>query len=177
MFRGVTINLLRANKPLLFSNTRGFTSAATLLQSPFPFGDTAKDALRSFPNSKAGSNNVGLNIPFKSTAQGDKIQNAAKDSSNILPEQIREEAASLMNYSTRSGRTVTVTNGDTASACRRLGGLVFANQIAIDRRKQRFHMKPGKKAELKRSMRHRKDFMKGFKRLMEVVKDAKRKGY
>lgn len=177
MLRGTTSNLLRASQPLLFSSTRTFTSASTLLQSPFPFGDSAGDVLRSFPNSKKGGNNIGLNVPFNNAKQGEKLQNTAKDSSNILPEQIREEAASLMNYSTRSGRTITVNNGDTATACRRLGTLVFANQIAIDRRKQRFHMKPGKKAEQKRSMRHRKDFMKGFKRLMEVVKDAKRKGY
>ncbi|CAL9730946.1 small ribosomal subunit protein bS21m [Monosporozyma unispora] len=89
---------------------------------------------------------------------------------------IRETALST-KFGPLAGRTVDVINGDTATAFRRLDSIISSNQVWKDRRDQRFHMKPGKKKELKRSTHHRKIFMKGFKRLMDVVKDANRKGY
>lgn len=90
--------------------------------------------------------------------------------------EIRETALST-KFGPLAGRTVDVINGDTATAFRRLDAILSSNQVWRDRRDQRFYMKPGKKKELKRSQHHRKRFMKGFKRLMDIVKDANRKGY
>ncbi|XDT25940.1 Ribosomal protein S21 [Nakaseomyces glabratus] len=101
--------------------------------------------------------------------------------SNILVSaedmQLREEVLETPIRGVQAGRTVGVINGDTATAVRRLTTKLIANGVPMDKRKQRFHMKPGKAAELKRSQRHRRDFKKGFKRLIEIVKDARRKGY
>ncbi|CAB4252149.1 similar to Saccharomyces cerevisiae YBL090W MRP21 Mitochondrial ribosomal protein of the small subunit [Maudiozyma barnettii] len=178
MLRSIGGFITQTNRSIVTMTARSFVSFAKAQQIQYPFNNNnAQDILRSFPNDQKNKSDVGLNISFNAMKQANTTNNLDRDSSIILPEQIREEAASLKNFSIKTGRTVLVNNSDTASACRRLNGLVFANQIAIDRRKQRFHMKPGKKAEMKRSQRHRKDFMKGFKRLMEVVKDAKRKGY
>lgn len=89
----------------------------------------------------------------------------------------RDDALSSRLTGVSAGRTVDVFNNDTSSAFRQLNSIMFANKIPQDSRNQRFYMKPGKVAELKRSQKHRRDFMKGFKRLIEIVKDAKRKGY
>lgn len=89
----------------------------------------------------------------------------------------RDDALSSRLTGVIAGRTVNVFNSDTSSAFRQLNGIMFANKIPQESRNQRFYMKPGKVAEMKRSQRHRRDFMKGFKRLIEIVKDAKRKGY
>lgn len=93
--------------------------------------------------------------------------------------QLREEAldSTATVRGVQAGRTVVVHNGDTNTALRRLTRKLVSNGVPMDRRNQRFHMKPGKVAEMKRSQRHRRDFKKGFKRLIEIVKDAKRKGY
>ncbi|EDO18033.1 hypothetical protein Kpol_1045p18 [Vanderwaltozyma polyspora DSM 70294] len=89
----------------------------------------------------------------------------------------REDAMDSKLTGVLAGRTVDVYNNDIASAFRQLSSKLTANNIAVDRRTQRFYMKPGKVAELKKSQRHRREFMMGFKRLMDIVKDAKRKGY
>lgn len=89
----------------------------------------------------------------------------------------RDDALSSRLTGVVAGRTVNVFNNDTSNAFRQLNGIMFANKIPQDSRNQRFYMKPGKVAEMKKSQRHRRDFMKGFKRLIEIVKDAKRKGY
>ncbi|GAV52177.1 hypothetical protein ZYGR_0AG01680 [Zygosaccharomyces rouxii] len=91
--------------------------------------------------------------------------------------QPKDDALSSRLTGVPAGRTVDVYNNDTASACRQLNSVMLANKIPQMKKAQRFYLKPGKVAEIKRSQRHRKDFMKGFKRLIEVVKDAKRKGY
>ncbi|SCV01491.1 LANO_0F12024g1_1 [Lachancea nothofagi CBS 11611] len=89
----------------------------------------------------------------------------------------KEDALTSRLTGVRAGRTVDVYNGDTAGAFRQLNSVVFANRIAHDKRNQRYHVKRGKAKEMRSSQRHRREFMKGFKRLIEVVKDAKRKGY
>ncbi|CEP60232.1 mitochondrial 37S ribosomal protein bS21m LALA0_S01e06018g [Lachancea lanzarotensis] len=89
----------------------------------------------------------------------------------------KEDALTSRLTGIRAGRTVDVFNGDTAGAFRQLNSVVFANRIAQDKRSQRYHIKRGKVKEMRSSQRHRREFMKGFKRLIEVVKDAKRKGY
>lgn len=89
---------------------------------------------------------------------------------------IRETALST-KFGPLAGRTVEVINGDTAAAFRRLDAIASSDQVWRDRRDQKFYMKSGKKKELKRSQHHRRRSMKGFKRLMDIVKDANRKGY
>lgn len=131
--------------------------------------DPSINPLRSYNNHKLG---LEFSKHFKMNPNDSKI-----DDATILDNNSIRDQALGSKFGVKPGRTVTVFNNDTATACKRLNSVVFANQIAMDRRSQRFHMKPGKKAELKRSQRHRRDFMKGFKRLMDIVKDAKRKGY
>ena len=164
-----------------FLSRRLLSSSPHLTQSKSPFDSITSDVLRSFPGyQKNTKTKVGeLDIPLtsgnprgKSLSVGDSLQ-----MTQIHPELVREEAASLKNYSIKTGRTVDVNNGDTATAFRLLNSIVNANNIPGDKRSQRFYIKPGKKAEMKRSQRHRREFMKGFKRLMDIVKDAKRKGY
>lgn len=89
----------------------------------------------------------------------------------------REDAFGSKLTGIKAGRTVAVYNGNTMQAFFRLQALVKSNHIALEKRKQRFYLKPGKVRELRKSQKHRRDFMKGFKRLISVVKDAKRKGY
>lgn len=89
----------------------------------------------------------------------------------------KDDALSSRLTGVIAGRTVDVFNNDTSNAFRQLNSIMFSNKIPQDSRNQRFYMKPGKVAELKKSQRHRRDFMKGFKRLIDIVKDAKRKGY
>lgn len=91
--------------------------------------------------------------------------------------QPKDDALSSRITGVAAGRTVDVYNNDTASACRQLNSVMLGNRIPHMKKAQRFYLKPGKVAEIKRSQRHRKDFMKGFKRLIDVVKDAKRKGF
>ncbi|AET40982.1 mitochondrial 37S ribosomal protein bS21m Ecym_7132 [Eremothecium cymbalariae DBVPG len=89
----------------------------------------------------------------------------------------REDALSSKLTGIQAGRSVSVFNGNTMQALGRLNAVVKSNQIPRDKANQRFYLKPGKAREIRRSQKHRKDFMQGFKRLIEVVKDAKRKGY
>ena len=176
-------NSLKAttNYSAAFLSRRLLSSSAYLTQSKSPFDGITSDVLRSFPGYQGDTKTKvgGLDIPLtpgnpkgKQLGVSDSVQ-----MTQIHPELVREEAASLKNYSIKTGRTVDVNNGDTATAFRLLNSIVNANNIPGDKRSQRFYIKPGKKAEMKRSQRHRREFMKGFKRLMDIVKDAKRKGY
>ncbi|GMM35901.1 mitochondrial 37S ribosomal protein [Saccharomycopsis crataegensis] len=73
---------------------------------------------------------------------------------------------------------VNVRNSNTlVSDFKKLEGIVGRNQIAQDKRDQRFYVRPGRKRRLDRSRRHRKLFKAGFKNLLGMVKDARRKGY
>ncbi|CCD22304.1 mitochondrial 37S ribosomal protein bS21m NDAI_0A01460 [Naumovozyma dairenensis CBS 421] len=99
------------------------------------------------------------------------------DVPNLMRLNPREAAMGSKLIDTYAGRVIDVRNGNTIAGMRSLNSLIFSNEINKDRRKQQFYMKPGKAAELKKSLRHRKVFMLAFKRMMDVVKDAKRKGY
>ncbi|AQZ14827.1 MRP21 (YBL090W) [Zygosaccharomyces parabailii] len=149
--------------------TRGFMSTHPTCQDPI-FDPSQLNPLR-FDNSRSKSQKPLLDLKPKNTQDRSRSRVAAFD---LQP---KDDALSSRLTGVVAGRTVDVYNNDTAAACRQLNSLMFANKIPQDKRAQRFYMKPGKVAENKRSQRHRKDFMKGFKRLIEVVKDAKRKGY
>lgn len=89
----------------------------------------------------------------------------------------REDAFLSRLTGVQGGRVVDVSHGNTGAAMRQLNSILRANNVAQDQRDQRFYMKPGKRAERKRAQRHRRDFLKGFKILVDTVKDATRKGY
>lgn len=89
----------------------------------------------------------------------------------------RDDAMSSRLVDVYAGRIIEVRDHNTSQAFRSLNSMLSYNGVARDRRSQRFYMKPGKVAELKKSQRHRKVFMLAFKRMMDLVKDAKRKGY
>ncbi|QEU62818.1 Mrp21 [Kluyveromyces lactis] len=114
------------------------------------------------------------------------LSKSAKESSNgsrkdmsfsAMMQSPREDALSSKLTGIQAGRTIDVFSGNTMAAFQRLGSIVRSNSIQKDKRAQRFYLKPGKARELRKSQKHRKEFMKSFKNLIEVVKDAKRKGY
>ncbi|CCK69444.1 mitochondrial 37S ribosomal protein bS21m KNAG_0C03370 [Huiozyma naganishii CBS 8797] len=115
--------------------------------------------------------------PPAGSSTRDAASKASANRAALLENTEIKELAMASRYGPRAGRTVSVHNNDTTSACRSLDSTLYANSIAQDRRAQRFYMKPGKRAEQKTALRHRKTFMKGFKHLMDIVQDAKRKGY
>ncbi|KAH3902564.1 uncharacterized protein SCODWIG_00295 [Saccharomycodes ludwigii] len=119
------------------------------------------------------------NLADKSLKYSNANNNELKQSikSIDLDSNPREDALTSKMFGIKAGRTVSVIKGNTSDSFRVLQSIVRENNIAHDKRKQRFYLKPGKLREAKKSQKHRKEFMKGFKRLIEIVKDAKRKGY
>ncbi|CAI4938077.1 CGH_3_HP_G0000220.mRNA.1.CDS.1 [Saccharomyces cerevisiae] len=109
----------------------------------------------------------------------DMMQSAGRINKRELLSEAEIARSSVENAQMRfnSGKSIIVNKNNPAESFKRLNRIMFENNIPGDKRSQRFYMKPGKVAELKRSQRHRKEFMMGFKRLIEIVKDAKRKGY
>lgn len=89
----------------------------------------------------------------------------------------KDVAAQLRITGPRAGKIVKVINHDIDGAFRALRSVVNSNNIKGDQIDQRFYLKPGKARELKTIRKNKREFMKGFKRLMEVVKDASRRGY
>lgn len=86
-------------------------------------------------------------------------------------------AESLKLTGPLAGCVVSVHKGDINRAYRQLKGVVNANNIRGEAMMQRFHMKPGKVLEMKRIKRKKKTFDEGIRRLMDLVKEAKRRGY
>ncbi|QLQ79090.1 hypothetical protein HG537_0B04380 [Torulaspora globosa] len=156
-------------KPKSYANIRLFNTKCWL-QQEFP---TFDHSLLN-PLSHRKSNQKGLS-PSLSHDYVQKTKSNRKFTE--FAHNPRDDALSSRLTGVSAGRTVDVFNNDTANAFRQLNSIMFANKIPQDSRNQRFYMKPGKVAELKRSQKHRREFMKGFKRLIEIVKDAKRKGY
>ncbi|AGO13596.1 AaceriAGL284Cp [[Ashbya] aceris (nom. inval.)] len=142
---------LLAPRPL---TARPFSSALRVLQQP-AFDPTLLDAASAL-GARAGT---------------DPALHAA---SMLSP---REDAFRSRLTGVRAGRTVAVFNGNTSQALQRQNVLLRSARVAQDRREQRFHLKPGKAKEQQRSRKHRREFMRAFKDMIEVVKDAKRKGY
>lgn len=165
-----------------------FFSQFRVIQLGSPIFDPSE--LNPIRNNKANPNESFLNLNNANARkrQQQQQQKQNQEQNNLLLEegkgissnyqlQPRENAMATRLTGVTAGRTIDVYNGDTSAAFRQLNSMVAANSIAQDRRSQRFYMKPGKVAEMKKSLRHRREFMMGFQRLMELVKDAKRKGY
>lgn len=167
MFR----NLLTTNLRGPFSISRAFHGSQRRLQDPI-FDPSQLNPIR-IKNSNAKNQEPLLNLKPRSFQDRSTSRNRVA----AFDLQPKDDALSSRLTGVTAGRTVDVYNNDTTSACRQLNSLMHANRIPQMKRDQRFYLKPGKVAEIKRSQRHRRDFMKGFKRLIEVVKDAKRKGY
>lgn len=74
-----------------------------------------------------------------------------------------------------AGRTVTVLT-DLPQALSRLRSILTANNVKVDQLRQRFHERPGKKKNRLKSLRHRRRFKAGFKRLVTIAMEMKRKG-
>lgn len=74
-----------------------------------------------------------------------------------------------------AGRTVKVTS-DLSTALGRLKSILAQNRVRVDQRESKFHVSPGLKRKRLKSLRHRKRFKAGFKRLVEIAMDMKRKG-
>ncbi|SCU97638.1 LADA_0H07316g1_1 [Lachancea dasiensis] len=154
---------------LITAQKRAFSSSFRLSNSASSpiFDPSQLNPLSNARKTSETSAKLQLNIP----ASGQRLTAASFVASP------KEDALTSRLTGVRAGRTVDVYNGDTAGAFRQLNSVVFANRIAQDKRNQRFHVKRGKAKEMRASQKHRREFMKGFKRLIEVVKDAKRKGY
>lgn len=74
-----------------------------------------------------------------------------------------------------AGRSVLVTT-DLAQAFMRLKSIISQNKVRQDFHSQRFHERPGLKRKRLRSERHRRRFKEGFKRMVSIVMDMKKKG-
>lgn len=96
---------------------------------------------------------------------------------NDLKAKPKDVAAQLRITGPKAGKMVKVINNDIDAAFRALRGIVNANNIRGDKAAQRFYIKPGKRRELKTINKNKRVFMQGFRRMMEVVKDASRRGY
>ncbi|SCU95333.1 LAME_0F11738g1_1 [Lachancea meyersii CBS 8951] len=155
---------------LLSSQKRAFSASFKVLSSTSSplFDPTQLNPLSNGKKNSATSARLQINTPAPGQQRYAAVSFVASP---------KEDALTSRLTGIRAGRTVDVFNGDTAGAFRQLNSVVFANRIAHDKRNQRFHIKRGKAKEMRSSQRHRREFMKGFKRLIEVVKDAKRKGY
>lgn len=172
------------NSRLLQQGQDGKTNNNTTAMPGFSNNPLRDFTLHTKTGDSASSNRQGLKINLKDFDNGNSSTQTSQsemkerlDKAILLENSEIREVALSTKFGPLAGRTVDVINGDTATAFRRLDTIISSNQVWKDRRDQRFHMKPGKKKELKRSTHHRKVFLKGFKRLMDVVKDANRKGY
>jgi small subunit ribosomal protein MRP21 len=74
-----------------------------------------------------------------------------------------------------AGRSVQV-RADLPSALSRLRMILTANNVKADQVRQRFHERPGLKKKRLKSARHRKRFKAGFKKLVSIAMEMKRKG-
>ncbi|CCE65200.1 hypothetical protein TPHA_0K00660 [Tetrapisispora phaffii CBS 4417] len=132
------------------------------------------DPLQLNPIRSGGTSNINSSLKDLNDANKKRKQELLKSSFQLQP---KDDALSARMVGVQAGRTVDIFNGNTQNGLRQLSSLVYTNNIPQDRKDQMFYKKPGKVAERKRSLRHRKEFKKGFQRLIEIVKDAKRKGY
>ncbi|KAH3672148.1 hypothetical protein WICPIJ_010117 [Wickerhamomyces pijperi] len=76
-----------------------------------------------------------------------------------------------------AGRMVKIHNFDLNTAFKKLRGVISANNIKGEKMAQRFYKKPGKVLEEKQIRRKKRVFNEGVRRLMQVVVEAKRRGY
>ena len=74
-----------------------------------------------------------------------------------------------------AGRSVLV-NGDVAQAFMKLRTIIAQNKVRSDFAAQKFHEAPSVKRKRLASLRHRRRFKEGFKRMVAVVMDMKKKG-
>lgn len=149
----------------IFSAARPFSVSSVRSQSKEK--ETIVDYTRLNPFAQQEANSS-LKIGFGSDV---------RSSISMAMQSPREDAVNSRLTGIQAGRTVDVFSGNTLAAFQRLDSIVRSNGIARDKRQQRFYLKPGKAREMRRSQKHRRDFMKSFKHMIEVVKDAKRKGY
>ncbi|CCH47127.1 37S ribosomal protein MRP21, mitochondrial [Wickerhamomyces ciferrii] len=89
----------------------------------------------------------------------------------------KDVAKQLRITNPTAGKIYNVVNNDINGAFRALQSNLNANKVKQDKINQRFHIKPGKAREAKTIRRNKVVFMNGFRRLMNVVRDAKRRGY
>lgn len=73
-----------------------------------------------------------------------------------------------------SGRTRPVVNGDISAAFRSLNQTLKVNNVAKDYRTQKFHEKPSNKRVRLARERHRRRFLSGVKRLVNLVKEQRK---
>lgn len=102
---------------------------------------------------------------------------AVLKASDVSSSQAKQYAKMIPITGPISGRMTRVTGGNIDGAFRSLRYIVSSNSIRTDKNAQRFYKKPGKVAEEKTMRRKRKMFDAGIRRLIDIVKDAKRRGY
>lgn len=77
-------------------------------------------------------------------------------------------------FTTYSGRTKPVIDGDVAGAFRSLNTTLRNNMVAKEYRTQKFYEKPSDKRVRLNRERHRKRFLSGVKRLVNLVKEQRK---
>lgn len=82
-----------------------------------------------------------------------------------------------MRLSPSLGRTIQVRNGELNGALAMLNARLKKNQVASDKRKQRFHVRRGQLKKEVRSQRWRKLFKTSFKATVERCEKLRRQGW
>ncbi|CCG84155.1 protein of unknown function [Taphrina deformans PYCC 5710] len=140
--------------------------------------DAKKSSEDTSDNSKIGDDWTAI---LKTMDQGRK-QNT-RYQNNPLPDlmpkaaflsNIRRPVAASGPFSTYAGRTKEVKNGDISAAFRALNSTLRNNSVARDYRTQKFYEKPSNKRVRLNRERHRKRFLSGVKRLVNLVKEQRK---
>lgn len=103
--------------------------------------------------------------------------NIQSDYSNSMPapSSMASENIKMPKMGPTAGRSVVV-QSDVAQAFMKLRSVVRQNNVRTDFQTQRFHERPGLKRKRLASKRHRQRFKDGFRRMIAVVMDMKKKG-
>ncbi|ODQ63418.1 hypothetical protein NADFUDRAFT_53683 [Nadsonia fulvescens var. elongata DSM 6958] len=180
-----------ANCSFKSTGYRALSSSRRLLSASDNNNNNKSFDINMFLKDIATTRNVNPNKPVpsnsKSTSSSSSILNSLRLQSNqnssLKQNNMLEDAIALHPESSpRTGllRSRTVSVSDPGSLKMNLGVL---NSMAVrSGLRQAYHSfkeyeKPTRKRKRVKSMRHRKKFMVGFKRLMDLVHEAKRKGF
>lgn len=163
--------------------------SVSFIRQGFRFNHTANDQQQQVLKALKSKNRLNpdkkLNTtPYNlvnSTVPSAEAQPKAEFKSFVEASELRANPKDVANQlrvtGPRAGRIVKIINHDVDGAFRALQSVVRTNNIRGDLNDQRFYLKPGKARELKSIRKNKKEFMKSFRRMMQVVKDASRRGY
>lgn len=135
--------------------------------------EVTKEAVSLEPPKKSGFSDILAILGKPST--NDRRSNNHKLPNPPYPDALpRRTVAPSGPFSTYAGRTRPVVNGDLGPAFRQLNNTLRNNNVAKDYRTQKFYEKPSNKRVRLNRERHRKRFLSGVKRLVNLVKEQRK---